>query len=39
MREHSILFKAEMVNAILDGRKDMTRRVIPLENCGAPGRA
>ena len=32
MREHPILFKTEMVQAILDDRKTQTRRVIALSN-------
>lgn len=28
MKEHPILFNSEMVNAVLDGRKTQTRRVI-----------
>jgi hypothetical protein len=31
MREKPIIFNTEMVNAILDGRKTMTRRVIKLD--------
>lgn len=37
MKEHPILFSSEMVNAILQGRKTMTRRVVAKSNCKPVG--
>ena len=31
MKERSVLFSSEMVKAILDGRKNMTRRILKVQ--------